>query len=76
MTDTRRYVLVWLAAAFIGLNAGFGAMVVALYAVDSWLHWHGAPRTILLWASFVLASLAVTLPVGKAIVRLVAKQLK
>lgn len=75
MTDTRRYILVWFAAVFIGLNGGAVASVVALYIVDSWLHLTGMPRTIVLWAAFGLASVAVTVAVGKALVRLVAKQL-
>jgi hypothetical protein len=72
MTNTRRFVLLWLAAAFIGLNGGAAALVV----VDACLHPHGTARAIVLGASFVLATIILTLAVGKALTRLVAKQLK
>ncbi|HEY3413572.1 MAG TPA: hypothetical protein VGM51_11035 [Armatimonadota bacterium] len=71
MTDTKRYVLLWLGSAFIGVNGGFAAYVVA----DAFVTLHGVSRTITLWAAFVLASLVVTIAVGRALVRLVAKQL-
>jgi hypothetical protein len=76
MTDTRRYGLVWLAAAFLGLNAGFGALVVTLAVMGAWLHWEGTPRTVLLYASFLLPFIGMTLAVGKALVRRVSKELR
>jgi hypothetical protein len=76
MTDTRRYALVWLAAAFLGVNVGAGALLLVLFVVDSWLHWYGAARTIVLCAAFVLAWFAMTLAVGKALIRRVSKELQ
>jgi ABC-type proline/glycine betaine transport system permease subunit len=75
MTNNRRYALIWLAALFLGLNAGAGALVVALALVDNWLHWEGTLRTIVLCSAAVLATLAMTLAIGKALVRRVTKQL-